>query len=197
MPTLSATYRMSGRTDVGGNYTLSRLWGNFDGESLGLARSRHRPSRYPEYAQASWNYPDGNLSADQRHRSAMWVNYGVPKLTGLTVSVLETTASGVPYGAVGTVNVAPFVTNPGYLTPLTGTLNKSYYFTARDAFRTEACVQDRPVGDGQLRRQRGRTPIRRVRTSHRDQPVQPVAISFRRMRRLVGLRQRRRRRVGE
>ena len=129
---------MSGRTDVGGNYTLSRLWGNFDGESLGAGPLPASAFQYPEYAQASWNYPEGDLSADQRHRSAMWVNYGVPKLTGLTVSVLETVASGVPYGAVGTVNVAPFVTNPGYLTPLTGTLNKSYYFTERDAFRTEA-----------------------------------------------------------
>ena len=136
--TLSASYRMSARTNVGGNYTLSRLWGNFDGENLGSGPLGASAFQYPEYAQASWNYPDGDLSSDQRHRTAMWANYGVPKLTGLTVSVLETMASGVPYGAVGTINVAPLVTNPGYLAPLTGTLNKSYYFTARDAFRTEA-----------------------------------------------------------
>ena len=136
--TFSATYRLSGRTDLGGNYTLSRLWGNFDGENLGSGPLAASAFQYPEYAQASWNYPDGDLSADQRHRSAMWANYGVPKLTGLTVSVLETMASGLPYGAVGTVNVAPFVTNPGYLAPLTGTLNKSYFFSPRDAFHTEA-----------------------------------------------------------
>ena len=36
----------------------------------------------------------------------------------LTLSVLQTIASGVPYGAVGRSNVArPFVTNPGYVTP--------------------------------------------------------------------------------
>jgi len=136
--TFSAAYRMSARTDAGANYTLSRLWGNFDGESVNSGPLPASAFQYPEYTQASWNYPDGDLSADQRHRSAMWVNYGVPKLSGLTVSVLETAASGLPYGAVGTVNVAPFVANPGYLAPLTGTLNKSYYFTARDAFRTEA-----------------------------------------------------------
>jgi outer membrane receptor protein involved in Fe transport len=136
--TLSATYRPSARTDVGGNYTVSRLWGNFDGENLGSGPLPTSAFQYPEYAQASWNYPEGDLSADQRHRSVVWANYGVPKLNGLTVSVLETMASGLPYGAVGTVNVAPFVSNPGYLTPLSGTVNKSYYFTARDAFRTEA-----------------------------------------------------------
>jgi hypothetical protein len=117
---------------------LSRLWGNFDGENLTSGPLPASTFQYPEYVQASWNYPEGDLSADQRHRAAMWVNYGVPKLTGLTVSVLETIASGLPYGAVGTINVAPFVTNPGYVTPATGTLNKSYYFTARDAFRTES-----------------------------------------------------------
>src|SRR5215468_1442901 len=136
--TLSAEYRLSARTDTGGNYTLSRLWGNFDGESVNSGPLPASTFQYPEYLQAAWYYPEGDLSADQRHRAAMWVNYGVPKLTGLTVSVLETMASGLPYGAVGTVNVAPFVTNPGYITPATGTLNKNYYFTARDAFRTEA-----------------------------------------------------------
>jgi len=65
----------------------------------------------------------GDLSADQRHRAATWVNYGVPKLTGLTVSVLETIASGLPYGR-------------GCDVP--GTLNKIYYFNARDTFRTES-----------------------------------------------------------
>jgi hypothetical protein len=136
--TFSATSRLSARTDVGGNYTLSRLWGNVDGESLGSGPLPALVFQYPEYAQASWNYPEGDLSADQRHRATAWVNYGVPRLRGLTVSALETLASGLPYGAVGTVNVAPFVTNPGYLAPLSGTLNKNYYFTARDAFRTES-----------------------------------------------------------
>ena len=34
------------------------------------------------------------------------------------------------------VNPQPYVTNPGYVTPPSG-INTTYYFTARDAFRTE------------------------------------------------------------
>ena len=73
----------------------------------------------------------------------MWLNYGVPKLEGMTLSVLQTLESGVPYGAsnlnntsANGVNPRPFVTNPGYVTPPTGT-NTIYFFTARDAYRTD------------------------------------------------------------
>ncbi len=72
----------------------------------------------------------------------MWVNYGVPKVSGLTLSVLADLASGLPYGASGSfsasavVNAAPYVTNPGYITPQGGA-NEIYYYTARDAFRTD------------------------------------------------------------
>jgi len=139
--TVSATYRISGRTDVGGNYTLSKLWGNFDGENVTAGPVTSSAFQYPEYTQASWNRPEGDLSADQRHRTAMWGNYGVPRVDGLTLSVLETIASGLPYGAVGQVNVAPFVTNPGYVTPQGSSGTENYYFTARDAYRTEASTR--------------------------------------------------------
>ena len=41
-------------------------------------------------------------------------------------------SSGVPYGAVGTVDVLPYVTNPGYITPQGGT-SETYYYTAQGA----------------------------------------------------------------
>ena len=59
---------MTGRTDIGGNYTLSRLWGNFDGENVASGPVSSSAFQYPEYTQASWNIPDGDLSSDQRHR---------------------------------------------------------------------------------------------------------------------------------
>ena len=66
----------------------------------------------------------------------MWLNYGVHGVTGLTLSLLETLGSGLPYGAVGPIDVRPYVTNPGYVTPQ-GSSTELYYFTNRDAFRTQ------------------------------------------------------------
>ena len=156
--TVSATYRVRTGTDIGGNYTLSRLWGNWDGENVGSGPIFTTVFQYPEYRNASWYAPQGDLSADQRHRSTMWVNYAVPKVSGLTLSVLGDLASGLPYGASGSfsasavVNAAPYVTNPGYITPQGGP-NEIYYYTARDAFRTDwsrradfAASYSRPFG---------------------------------------------------
>ena len=134
--TFTATYRVGGRTDVGGNYTLSRLWGNWDGENVGSGPISVDFYQYPEYRNTSWYAPEGDLSSDQRHRANMWVNYGVHGVSGLTLSFLETIGSGLPYGAVGPIDVRPYVTNPGYITPQGGS-SENYYFTNRDAFRTE------------------------------------------------------------
>src|SRR5204862_1672330 len=141
--TVSTTYRVSGRTDIGGNYTLSRLWGNFDGENVASGPVTSTAFAYPEYKQASWNIPEGDLSADQRHRTRLWINYGVPKISALTISFLENMSSGVPYGAVGSVDSRPFVPASiaaQYVTPQGGN-SETYYYTARDAFRTPAEVR--------------------------------------------------------
>ncbi len=60
---MSATYRFSARTNIGGNYTLSRLWGNFDGENVASGPLTSNDFQYPEYRQASWYTPEGDLSA--------------------------------------------------------------------------------------------------------------------------------------
>jgi hypothetical protein len=136
------TYRIGPRTDVGGNYTISHAWGTFDGEALASGPAFSDTLVYPEYKQASWNSPEGDLAIDQRHRARLWINYGLPWVDGLTVSALQDLATGVPYGAVSTsgVNAAAYVTNPGYLTPPTGP-QTTYYFTARDAYRTEGTTR--------------------------------------------------------
>jgi Carboxypeptidase regulatory-like domain/TonB dependent receptor len=136
---LSATYRVSGRTDVGGNYTVSRLWGNFDGENVTSGPLQVDFYQYPEYRNLDWFAPIGDLSADERHRGSFWINYGVPKINGLTLSLLETYGSGLPYGVLGTVDARPFVdaaTAAKYVTPQ-GAASETYYYTNRDAFRTD------------------------------------------------------------
>ena len=145
--TLQGTYRWTA-LDIGGNYTLSRNWGNFEGESVANGPIRFEGLRFPEYRQESWNFPEGDLSTDQRHRSKLWLNYHPGFLGGLTLSVLQTLNSGIPYGAGGrdaavsgavtsAVDPRPFVANPGYLNPPSGS-DIAYYYTARDAFRTES-----------------------------------------------------------
>ena len=46
----------------------------------------------------------------------------------------------VNYGAIGGVDPRPSVTNPGYVSPPSGTVT-TYYYSARDAFRTATGVQ--------------------------------------------------------
>jgi outer membrane receptor for ferrienterochelin and colicin len=147
--TVSGRYRINGRSEAGASYTLSRLWGNFDGENVASGPLTTDVFQYPEYRRQSWFAPEGDLAADQRHRALLWVTYGVPKVDGLTVSLLQDFATGVPYGAggglasgqsgfsaSGVVDARSFVTNPGYATPQGGD-RQTYYYTARDAFRTE------------------------------------------------------------
>jgi len=158
--TVSANYHLNSRVDFGGNYTLSRLWGDFDGENVASGPLVSADFQYPEYHQPSWSRPEGDLSGDQRHRSTIWLNYGVPKVNGLTLSALQDLASGLPYGAVGTIDARPFVaaSSPAvaaaYATPQGGA-SETYYYTARDAFRTAASVRtdlaanySRPFGGG-------------------------------------------------
>ncbi|HVT48983.1 MAG TPA: TonB-dependent receptor [Vicinamibacterales bacterium] len=141
--TTQGTYRLGTRLNLGASYTLSYLRGNDDGEDLGSGPLASTFLYYPEYSQSSWAYPEGDLSADQRHNARLWGTIAIP--TGSTadqvsVSLVEQMQSGTPYGAVADVELAdadgnPFVANPGYLTPPQTT---PYYFTARDAFHTAA-----------------------------------------------------------
>jgi hypothetical protein len=143
--TTQGTYRIRDAVDVGGNYTLSYLRGNFDGETASAGPSVTQVNAYPEYKRAEWNSPDGYLAADQRHRARFWGTYVAPmpgNAGTVTLGLLQQVASGTPYGALGTgssgVNAAPYVVPPpGYQTPQAPLNAVDYYFTARDAFRTE------------------------------------------------------------
>jgi hypothetical protein len=126
---------------VGGNYTLSRLHGTMTGENLLSGPFASGILSAPEYFDPAWSYPDGDLAADERHRARLWATFTVPmreRLGALTVSAFESIDSGTPYGAQGAIDTRPYVVNPGYVTP---PVQEGYFFTARDAFRTEMNVR--------------------------------------------------------
>jgi outer membrane receptor for ferrienterochelin and colicin len=136
------SYRASGRLNLGGNYTLSRTWGNVDGENSTSGPISSTPNFYGEYTQERWNRPEGDLGTDQRHKLRAWAVYDVPvpaSLGRVNVSVLQHLNTGLAYGAVGVANRGgavdprPYVTNPGYAVPLAEAV---YFFSDRDAFRT-------------------------------------------------------------
>jgi outer membrane receptor protein involved in Fe transport len=143
--TTQGTYRFGARTDAGATYTLSRTWGNFNGENVVSGPVASSVLSYPEYLQESWNYPEGDLQVDQRQRARLWLNAGIPGLKNVTVSLLQTLESGVPFGPnninaanANGVNPIPYVVNPGYLTPPDGTTTN--YFFQVDCSNVPAAV---------------------------------------------------------
>ena len=146
-----ATWRFGTRVSLNGSYTLSRTWGDFDGETLnngpitagtvsaGSATNGQTGwGVYPEFTEAAWNRPAGDLSMDQRHRAKLWAVWNVPvadRWGRLSLSVLEQMNSGSPYFAAGPVNPRNYVQVPSYRTPPS---QAAYFFTDRDAFRTDA-----------------------------------------------------------
>ena len=129
-------WRLLKKLNVGGNWTISKLEGNFDGETRNNGPVTGDLT-YPEYKVASWNRPDGYLAADQRHKVGL---YGVYRLLDserqtLNVSLFQSYQTGLPYGASQSIVINnAILANPGYRTPPT---RVTYFFTARDAFRTD------------------------------------------------------------
>ncbi|MGV8040538.1 MAG: carboxypeptidase regulatory-like domain-containing protein [Thermoanaerobaculaceae bacterium] len=137
----SFSYRLTKSISLGGNYTLSRLYGNFVGEDTTSGPLTSSIREYPEYFQVKWFAPKGDLGQDQRHKARLWMVYDVlsTKHNTLSVSLMQSFFSGTPYGANATIalrNAAgtPYVTNPGYITAPTTT---GYWFTDRDKYVTE------------------------------------------------------------
>jgi hypothetical protein len=138
---LQAQFQVSRLFDaltVGASWTWSHTLGNFNGENAGSGAVRGLPDFYPEFTQASWGLPRGDLATDQRHRLRAYATWDVPLPRGfgsLSLGAIQAFDTGTPYGAVGAAIVSPYVTNPGYVTPPRAS---TYYFTSRDAFRTDS-----------------------------------------------------------
>ncbi len=134
--------------DTGVSYTLSRLWGNVDGENAASGPITTTIYSYPEYREFEWNLPEGNLFGDQRHRARVWGVFRVPMAESagrVDLGLLFGAASGVPYGlnanpgsAAGQIDPRPYVPPLGYESPLGSATTIDYFFFPRDQYRTEA-----------------------------------------------------------
>jgi len=134
---LQASYRLLDSLNVGGNYTWSHTYGNVTNETSGHGPTWSGILTYPEYFDNAWNNPVQNASQDQRHRARVYATYDVPlpKAFGaLNLSAIWQFDSGQPYGAAGTVDTRPYVTNPGYVTPPSSV---NYWFQNRNTFKTD------------------------------------------------------------
>ena len=138
----SLSYR-NGGFNGGINWTWAHTLGNLVGETAASGPVPNTTEAYPEYKDPAWNSPYGSLVTDVRHRVRLFGSYTVPfvpaKVGTLNVSAVQSLDTGIPYGAVGSVASGRYVTNaPAYATPPSSV---SYYFTARDAFRTNTILR--------------------------------------------------------
>ncbi len=131
------SYRMPG-LNVGANWTWSHTLGNFDGETSNSGPVSAAVDSYPEYKAFAQYNPSGSLATDQRHRVRIWAAWDVPFLPrsagALSLSLVQGFETGTPYGAVGAVRSKAYVPDLGYATPPSSV---TYYYTARDAYRTD------------------------------------------------------------
>jgi len=135
--TASADYRFGTTLTLGGNYTISSSKGNNDGENVGSGPVMASINQFPEYRQESWNWPEGYMMNDQRHKGRIYATYQLPvspRMGLMTVGVHQRLDSGVPYDIAFSVNPTLFVTNPGYLSPPTSV---TYYIDGRGPLRTD------------------------------------------------------------
>src|SRR5262249_51224730 len=138
----SLSYRQGG-FNGGINWTWSHTLGSLNGETAASGPVPNVTETYPEYKDPAWNNPYGSLATDERHRVKLFASYNLPfvpaKAGSPNLSAVQSIDTGVPYGAVGLVDSRRYVTNaPAYITPPTSV---TYYYTARDAFRTDTILR--------------------------------------------------------
>jgi hypothetical protein len=124
------------RVDAGVHYTLATLRGNDDGESgtTGAVANVDPKLFYPEFFAYDRAAPIGSLQGDQRHRLRAWLGYDF--FPWMTVTVMQSYDSGLPYSIAAPINLTRYAgapANPGY----NSIPNGLYYFSGRGALRTE------------------------------------------------------------
>ena len=126
-------YRVLRDLNLSGNWMLSWARGSVEGEDLTNGATRASANEYPEYRQASWNYPVGYTNGDQRHKVRFWGTYNVPLAEPagrLALGFMQRLDSGLGYDNSMAIDSRPYVTNPGYLLPTSAV---TYYVSERGA----------------------------------------------------------------
>lgn len=131
-------YRVLRDLNLSGNWMLSWARGSVEGEDLTNGATRSSANEYPEYRQASWNYPVGYTNGDQRHKVRFWGTYNVPLAEPagrLALGFMQRLDSGLGYDNSMAIDSRPYVTNPGYLVPTSAV---TYYVSERGAAKYES-----------------------------------------------------------
>jgi len=134
--TAAANYRLN-RVILGGNYTLAYSKGNNDGENVGSGPVMSGINMFPEYRRQAWNWPDGYMGNDQRHKVRLYATFLLPvnpTFGQYTLGVIGRVNTGTPYDIAFSVDPRAYVTNPGYLVPPTSV---TYYINGRGPNRTD------------------------------------------------------------
>jgi len=127
------------RFELGAHYTRATLRGNDEGESAtsGAVANIDPSLFYPEFFHYAQAAPIGYLQGDQRHRLRAWAGYDFRLPAGsLSLSLLHSYDSGLPYSIAGPINLTRYAgapANPGY----NAIPNGLYYFSKRGALRTD------------------------------------------------------------
>jgi len=128
-------YKLLKSLQLNASWMLSWTRGDIEAESSTSVTNNASANEYPEYRQASWNYPYGYLNGDQRHKVRVWATWEIPAprfLGQFDLGFMERYDSGLPYDYSFSTDSKTYVTNPGYLTP-PGTV--TYYASGRGQFR--------------------------------------------------------------
>jgi len=131
------SYRLRPELQIGANYTLSWARGSVEGETATDGPTRASANDMPEYRQASWNFPVGYTNGDQLHKVRAWFSYMLPvsqRLGRFDLGLLQRFDSGSNYDWSAAIDSRPYVTNPGYITPVS---SPTYYFSGRGEFNRD------------------------------------------------------------
>ncbi len=131
-------YRLRKDFQLSGNWMLSWSRGSVEGEDTTNGATRASANEYPEYRQASWNYPVGYTNGDQRHKVRVWGTYDLPLPAAagqFALGFMQRFDSGGPWDYNVVIDSRPYVTNPGYLVPPSSV---TYYVSGRGAFRFDS-----------------------------------------------------------